>query len=543
MTEIPKFLREHLESNIIGRIKLRLYETISGKKNHAPDEKDIKKYVRQKLRFNHEIGRFVIHLLSTKTLDSIQFSNLQEPNDKNALLLDLEKNFLSEILFLELTDCPIPFPKSMGVCVYCEKLLPKGYLYIVEIFDEQFPEYVIGQMEVRASKDCSEPMFLERQPSHDKIYNKRNYKKSIFAVLALKILNCISKNRKPKLVSISEATNPAINFKEYSVHRPPIDKIQFLLIQMVAVNKVSCTRTKVPLSNIKPHNLDFCINYPKATIKEIIEDIKNGDESPLLVYWNGNCFIMSDDYAQYLAYKTLNFDEVPVVITGRFPLNMVSKPMKVGGAELFPPLRIEWSADYSSLSDELQNLVLEQKLSHKEQSETVSNLYYLFIELSYLVSNNSVKERQIHNFIFDNPNTFDIYGSQIMSEVWLGNKYRIDLVIQYKLDEKNLLFIELERANLNIFTKKGELRSSVNHAINQVEDWLRWWDENPNDRPKAFDSFVKPQGLVVIGRNINFNEADKTRLISLNSNRHVKVITYDDLLDKIESLIENLEAA
>jgi hypothetical protein len=129
-----------------------------------------------------------------------------------------------------------------------------------------------------------------------------------------------------------------------------------------------------------------------------------------------------------------------------------------------------------------------------------------------------------------------------MSEVCLGKDYRVDLVIQYKLDERRLLLIELEKAGLPIFTKSGRLRSHVTHAIQQVEDWMQWWLEHPTNIPAALDGSIPPDGLVVIGRNISMDERSKRRLVHLNHNRRVKLITYDDLLDRIEALIERLEA-
>ena len=157
-----------------------------------------------------------------------------------------------------------------------------------------------------------------------------------------------------------------------------------------------------------------------------------------------------------------------------------------------------------------------------------------------MIAEHTTKEKQLDELLINYPTSFDPYGACMMSEVRLGSEYRADLVLQYKLDEKRILLIELEKANLPIFTKTGRFRSHVTHAIQQVEDWLQWWREHPNEIPKALDSSIPPQGLIVIGRNIDLDEKDKRRLVHLNSNRLVKVITYDDLLTRIEALIQSL---
>lgn len=344
-----------------------------------------------------------------------------------------------------------------------------------------------------------------------------------------------------KLFTLDEAL--VLNPKTGGIYDPPEDKILTSMIMAVILGKVVASETFVDLSQVRPHSLDFCLNFPPKVVKETSKEIKRGKDLPLLVYWNGRNFIMSDDYPVYLAYKLLEQDEVPVVILGSFPSTLIKKPITTGGKELIPLVQIEQRPDYSSLSDEVKDWMLEQKLKNKKQSEVISNLFVLFVGLNELVSDPNVKEREIHNFILNNPSCFDVYGSRIMSEVWLGKKYRVDLAIQYKLDEKKIQLVELERANIEIFTKEGRFRSCVTHAIQQVEDWLQWWHENPSERPKEFDSSVLPQGIVVIGRSKNISEEDKKRLLHLNNNRQVKVITYDDLLDRIESLIENLETA
>ena len=70
-----------------------------------------------------------------------------------------------------------------------------------------------------------------------------------------------------------------------------------------------------------------------------------------------------------------------------------------------------------------------------------------------------------------------------------------------------------------------------------------WWRENPSKIPHPFDPTVPVEGLVVIGRSVEMDDDSKRRLLSLNHNRLIKVITYDDLLERVKSLIANLETS
>ena len=540
MTAIPDFLKQHLNSFILGRAKLKLYELISNRKDWLPDDQEIRHFILQQFRSNPEVGKLFLFLLSRNFLKSSKYSDLQTPIDIKRMLIELEEKPLEDVFILEITDCPTPDQVTLGACIYCNTLRDSGNVYVITLFDDNFPNAFAGRLEIRASKDHPYPMFSVFTGAKFEHYDLSNYTRSPFVVLALKILNYVANNQHRSLVPIEEAIN--LELKEDNIHRPPQDKTLLVLIQRAMQGKIKCTQTKVPLSMIQPYDLDFCMTYPKETVKWDIKEIKKGSERPLLVYWNGAKFIMSDDYSDFLAYRSLGSTEVPVVILGNYPENLVDHPNIVGGAELIPPLVIRHTGNYDSLTPELKNWLIDQRLKNKERSGVVTQLYLLFIQLSILVADASVQEKQLHEFLINNPISFDSYGSCMMSEVRLGREYRIDLVIQYKLDDKQMLLVELERANLPIFTKSGRFRSHVTHAVQQVEDWLQWWREHPNEIPKALDSSIPPQGLVVIGRNIDLDEKDKKRLANINSNRLVKVITYDDLLNRIEALIQSLES-
>ncbi|MBP1467371.1 DUF4263 domain-containing protein, partial [Candidatus Chloroploca sp. M-50] len=109
------------------------------------------------------------------------------------------------------------------------------------------------------------------------------------------------------------------------------------------------------------------------------------------------------------------------------------------------------------------------------------------------------------------------------------------------IDSGKPLLVELERSNLPLFTASGQPQAHVSHAYQQVEDWLQWWSENRDLIPGDIDKTLPPDGLVVIGRSDGLSEKEHKKLLHLNHNRRVKLLTYDDLLDRLESLIYILE--
>lgn len=185
--------------------------------------------------------------------------------------------------------------------------------------------------------------------------------------------------------------------------------------------------------------------------------------------------------------------------------------------------------------------MLRRRLKEYFSSSPESQLYGIILQLHMLLSDPSTTERQIQNLLQNYPMILDPSGIRMLSEVKLGNSYRVDLIMQYEQNDRHTMLIELERPSLPIFTKKGRLRSHVIHSIQQVEDWLRWWHEHATEIPSVLDRTVPPEGLVVIGRSIDLSEDDQRRLLHLNANRRVKVITYDDLSNRLESIVIALD--
>jgi hypothetical protein len=218
-------------------------------------------------------------------------------------------------------------------------------------------------------------------------------------------------------------------------------------------------------------------------------------------------------------------------------------PIQVGGPELIPPILVENEPDYRGLPGDLKDYLLERRLNEAPLSDAILSLYGLYFEISDLIQDPRTKEIDLHRLIHKKPVALDAYGVRVHTEVRLGEDFRADLILQYQLADRRVTLVELERSDHGVFTKKGRPRAEVTHAVQQVEDWLRWWRENPSKIPHPFDPTVPVEGLVVIGRSVEMDDDSRRRLLSLNHNRLIKVITYDDLLERVKSLIANIETS
>jgi len=505
-----------------------------------PDDKVIRQFIVKKYRQNALVGKLFLTLLSLDTNLAIEYSKLPELDDIPFLLLELEKHPIQEPVFVEISDFPVDNQPVLGVWIYCADLVGGGFVYEIALINETHFPQELSYMEIRASHKNPFPMFGVLEKDGFVEYDLSNYPDTV--KVGLRTLKYALINEHQPFIHLSEL-NRHKNSIDGTKWAPPQDPKYIYLLKLVIEGQSICSEADIPLASITPLNIDFCLSIPEKPVNYVSSLIESGQLPKLLVYCEDvDKFILSDDYIAYLAYRKLGHHTVPTVILGGFQSSR-AKVYKSGGAELLPPLTTAPGRNLSALPVFVKEWLLERKLIGKQPvSPQILNLYSIIFQLSTLIQSSNTNERELHEFLKANPLALDSYGCHMLSEVRLGDKYRIDLILQYSLDDKRILLIELERSDYVLFTKSGRPREKITHAIQQVEDWLRWWQENPTKLPAHLDGSIHPDGLVVVGRSHNLDDDTKKRLLHLNHNRRVKVITYDDLLERLNNLIENIEA-
>jgi len=532
---VEQLYANHLRQTLLGRLRLKMFELITGKKGVIPSESEAKHFVLQLHRKQPEYSKVLIHLGGINKTRQVQYNNLQQTN---VVLLDLLKSLeyfpWAKPKFIEIDNCPSPYPQKLGVLIFCEELEGGGKVYVVNVIGERcFPKLLIARLEVRVKESEPEPFvsLLENGDFWD--YSLVTWRQRAIVEMSIKCLQVLHTTREIVPIPIDNS----VVEKSESLFDSPEDPLYVNMVEQVKKGYLSCIKTNVCLSHIRPYHFKFCMIYPLEFVEPIIHEIREGHDHEMLVYWDGKHYVMSDDYAIFLAYRALRRNEVPVIVMGNIPHGIDGER---GGRELLPPGGKVCLFDYNSVSESFREWMLDNRLQSYSDGTKTGHLYKLILTLHILLSDPCTKERQIHDLIRENPIIMDPSGIRLFSEVRLGNDYRVDLIIQLAQSDKELLLVELERPSLSIFTNKGRLRAHVGHALQQVEDWLRWWHEYPTELPHEIDASILPEGLVVIGRSIAMTNDQKKRLQHLNANRKVKVITYDDLAERLERLITNL---
>ncbi len=521
MTEHP--LIENYRETLLGRLKLKLFAEIVGKSNSVPTHRQMLRFLLAGWRENALAAELSTDILLATQPHRYRKSEL--PVVKPTLRNDDLTRVPQRPIFAEVRGKQNGKKINLGLLVVNARRTNEIRNFMVFVLEEAaFPDRLAGFYHV-----FLDPTGINLSKRDRRRHRSLNVKAALrdgLAVLILSVLLQLSKENSPKKVKIAEIK------KLSPIASPPTDQQLTRLLTQAGQGKVPLTKGRVPFSLVRPHSIDHCLRVSACLI-----DAEVGHA--MLVYWSGSAFVMSDDYAVYLTHRKKKSSNVEVVVIGSFPAEL-AEVEAVGGMELLPPVGIARTPDYSKLSPELKEQLLDQELGVERKGYKSAKLIGLYIQLADLLLAH-VAESEIHTFLKSNPIAIDAYGSLLRSEVRLGSRYRVDLALQTTETTRRLVLIELEIADVSLFTRAGRPTVKLTHAVQQVEDWLRWWDENPASVPKPFDRRIRPNGWVIMGRGIGVAEDDKRRLAGLNSNRRVQVLTYDDLLDQLQGLIESVE--
>lgn len=126
----------------------------------------------------------------------------------------------------------------------------------------------------------------------------------------------------------------------------------------------------------------------------------------------------------------------------------------------------------------------------------------------------------------------------------LGEDFITDFVLVAPSSQgPNYILVELEHAAHPVLTKDHTLAKPVNHALKQTRDWDVWLEDNKAYLQGKLPGFETPTYIVVIGRGHELDETQKKYLRSYNREwKNTELLTYDDVLVRYRSMIEQLKA-
>jgi hypothetical protein len=151
-------------------------------------------------------------------------------------------------------------------------------------------------------------------------------------------------------------------------------------------------------------------------------------------------------------------------------------------------------------------------------------------------------EEEVQSFLKENPILIQPHTC-CYPKLKLGSEMVTDFVFQNVTTRGfNYTFVEIEKASLTVFNKKGDYHASFNHAWKQLEDWDGWLDKHLDYLCKEqLPQLSRPYRLVLIaGRSASLTEKHKEDLRSKSRTSNIEFSTYDDVLARFDEFIAGL---
>jgi hypothetical protein len=130
--------------------------------------------------------------------------------------------------------------------------------------------------------------------------------------------------------------------------------------------------------------------------------------------------------------------------------------------------------------------------------------------------------------------------SKLMVKKPIQGKYVLDFALLN--DRHELLLVEIERPGLQLMRSDRGIAAGLQHAIDQVRQWLQECDDY---KPAVLASVgirveevARIRGVVIAGRTPG--KTDDARLFHSMGWDRISVLTYDDLLDGVVKLVKQI---
>ncbi len=272
----------------------------------------------------------------------------------------------------------------------------------------------------------------------------------------------------------------------------------------------------------------FTCEVRQKSISDTIFEISNGKftvEYPL-----GNTFDFQ--VAKAKLYKGADSTGTPI---WQSPWDRIEASSKFGS--------LRWGGTYArmlAVNDVLTFVAAHMMQIRDDKAPIVLNKLEGIIEKFEDLLDKAKYEEDLQKFLSTHPVILSPTALKVLPKHKLGSEYIPDFVICEI--EHEYIFVEIEAPSKKLFNKNGNPSTFLTHAQQQVEDWREWVQENIAYARNNLPGITDPNCWVIIGRDTALLPRDRKALYRKNKElSHITILTFDDLLKKARSHLNNLE--
>ena len=156
----------------------------------------------------------------------------------------------------------------------------------------------------------------------------------------------------------------------------------------------------------------------------------------------------------------------------------------------------------------------------------------------------NVPEEEFQNFLETHPVFFARFSAhRLIPKPPILTKYFADFVILNQ--RKELLLVEIEKANIRLLTRERRITADLQHAVTQVTDWIQEVSDHKtavlNSLGMELREVAVVRGVVIAGRTPSDDEDARALRRAFSGN--VDFYTYDDLLRDTTEIIRRVANA
>jgi len=518
-------LLEQYQHTLLGRLRTKIMTGISGSTERLPTDRELYTELMADWKKNATYARIKFDLLHLRRTQQAPIPTHLSRQQIRANIREIAKKPPLWSLFTETKPERDSDGRDLGCLVMGHTRPSNEPGYYAAIFSEaDFPNcgYVSIVPSIRASNT------LISQLGHEGWENLSLSDAGRMPHVCM-ALTAIQRNL-PGAVTI-----PIEQIKSLPEDDPPRDPECMRRLALVLRGKMGTAKATVPLNRVRLFDEDFGLSLNPEKVARWTKHLSTAPED-LLIYWDGESFVSSDDYYSYLGYRLIEQQIVSVVIMGDFP-SALARVQRRGTHRLLP-LPILWREGITpGITEEFISWQNTERERRGDRLPTPTDLLAAWIAFADILAEDNPTERQVHEFLISEPIILGAHWDEVKSEVRFGRQYRADLLLRANRALPTVELVELERPTHRLFTKDLHETDEVTHAVQQVNDWLRWCRQHPEDPIISEGRGLIPDGKVVIGRSRYLSNRERDTLAHNNQGRNVKVVTYDELLDNFGTLI------